>query len=383
MRILLIVAAFVAGCGPMTELGIIKPKKDSGGIVRVYTQGSAAGHANIFWIPTEVGPIVIDAPLESSDAKKLRKDLQRPYRIYITEARPELFASLATLRAPDIAAFTTPAVATEIQSHGDQRLATERKKHGDDVASHVDPPTPAVEERTHDVVGEVEIELIPLGPAEAENSLAVFLPKTGELIAGDVVGNKQHLDLTWGRAKVWQDRINELKALEPKFVYSGHGPVGGPEVLDEAAAYLKYFYDTVGEKVKQGAPARISAADLRYIKNKMTLKFPKYGRDDLLDKSIPAEYAVQLAELPPAAAPEPVAGGAAPTGTAPATTTTGTTPATSPATSAPATPATSAPAATSAAPASAADAKGSAAVDDLLSTDTVNSSKSKKKKGKK
>jgi glyoxylase-like metal-dependent hydrolase (beta-lactamase superfamily II) len=360
MRNLLIVAALAAGCGPMTELGIIKPKKDSGGIVRVFTQGAAGGHANIFWIPTEVGPIVIDSPLDPAEAKKLRKDMVRPYRIYVTEARPERFASLATMRAPDIAAYTTPAIATEIQSHGDQRLSNERKKHGDDIPSHVEPPTPAVEERTHDVVGEVEVELIPLGAAEAENSLAVFLPKTGELIAGDVVGNKQHLDLTWGRAKVWQDRINELKALEPKFVYAGHGPAGGPEVLEETAAYLKYFYDTVGEKVKQGAPAHITAADARYIRAKMLLKFPKYGREELLDRSISAEYAVQLAELPPAAAPEPstaTASGGAPSSSAPGATASSTT------------------------PAATADNKANAAVDDLIDTDSVN--KSKKKKGKK
>jgi hypothetical protein len=371
MRILLIIAALASGCGPMTELGIVKPKKDSGGIVRVYAQSAAGGHANIFWIPTDVGPIVIDAPLDPSEAKKLRKDMVRPYRIYVTEARPELFASLATMRAPDIAAFTTPAIATEIQSHGDQRLGNERKKHGDEIPGHVDPPTPAVEERTHDVVGDVEIELIPLGPAEAENSLAVFLPKTGELIAGDVVGNKQHLDLTWGRAKVWQDRINELKALEPKFVYAGHGPVGGPEILDETAGYLKYFYDTIGEKVKQGAPARITLADSRYVKAKMLLKYPKYGREELLDRSIAAEYAVQLAELPPAAAPEPVAGAPA-MGSAPAA---GSAPTSSPP-----------PAATTASsttPSKAADAKASEAVDDLLTTDSVNSKSGKKKKGKK
>ena len=375
MRILLIVAALTAGCGPMTELGIVKPKKTSGGIVHVYTQGSSGGHANIFWIPTEVGPIVIDTPLDPSEAKKLRKDMVRPYRIYITEARPELFASLATMRAPDIAAYTTPAIATDIQSHGDARLATERKKHGDDIPSHVDPPTPAVEERTHDVVGEVEIELIPLGPAEAETSLAVYLPKTGELIAGDVVGNKQHLDLTWGRAKVWQDRINELKALEPKLVYAGHGPAGGPEVLDDAMVYLKYFYDTVGEKVKQGAPARISLNDARYIKNKMMLKFPKYGREELLDRSISAEYAVQLAELTPEVTPTVGSTPGAPGTAAPAAG--GATPAAAPAAAAPA-------ASPSASSAKAADANGSGAVDDLLSTDTVNSGKaSKKKKGKK
>ena len=68
------------------------------------------------------------------------------------------------------------------------------------MPGHVDAPSPAIEERTHDMIGEVEVELLPLGPAAAEASLAVFVPKTGELITGDVVAGKEHLDLTWGRS---------------------------------------------------------------------------------------------------------------------------------------------------------------------------------------
>src|SRR5438445_4228370 len=158
----------------------------------------------------------------------MRKQMIRPYRIDITEADPVRFGGLAVMKNPDVPAYTTPAIATEIQTHGDQRLAAYRKRVGDDVPGHVDAPSPAIEERTHDMIGEVEVELLPLGPAAAEASRAVYLPKTRELITGDAVSGHEHLDLTWGRSVVWQDRINELKALEPKFVYPGHGSPSGP-----------------------------------------------------------------------------------------------------------------------------------------------------------
>src|SRR4029450_11880874 len=103
----------------------------------------------------------------------------------------------------------------------------------------------------------------------------------------------------WGRSKVWQDRVAELKALEPKLVYPGHGSAGGPELPDQTLAYLKVFHSTVGEFVKQGKPARITQADAGAIKRRMLAQYPKLGRPELLDKSIPAEYAVQLAELAP------------------------------------------------------------------------------------
>jgi hypothetical protein len=245
------------------------------------------------------------------------------------------------------------------------------------VPGHVDAPSPAIEERNHDMIGEVEVELLPLGPAAAEASLAVFLPKTGELITGDVVAGREHLDLTWGRSVVWQDRIAELKALEPRLVYPGHGATGGAELLDETLAYLKTFHDVVASKVKQGAPAKISKNDAMDIKRQMVAKYPKLGRPEMLDRSIPAEYAVQLAQL----APAPPADGTAPpaTGTAAAgTPTTATTPAPAAAGSS------TTPASTTSSTSTTAPASGgaSAGMDDLLGSDT-SSSKGKKKKGKK
>ena len=369
----LVAAAF--GCGPMTELGLIKPKPSTGGIVHQYTESGDGGHANVYWFDTQAGPIVVDVPLTTSEAKKMRKGMIRPYRIYVTEADPVRFGGLATMKNPDVPAYTTPAIATEIQTHGDQRLAAYRKRVGDDVPTHVDAPSPAIEERAHDMIGEVEVELLPLGPAAAEASLAVFIPKTGELITGDVVAGKEHLDLTWGRSKVWQDRISELKALEPRLIYPGHGASGGAELLDETLNYLKAFHDIVATKVKQGAPAKISKSDATDIKRQMLAKYPKLGRAELLDRSIPAEYAVQLAELAPAP-PTPDQPGTTPPpagtpGTPSTSTTSGTAP--TPATSSSTSATTTSPSTTSSSP---------GGMDDLLGSDT-GSSKSKKKKGKK
>jgi glyoxylase-like metal-dependent hydrolase (beta-lactamase superfamily II) len=309
MRNLIVVLVAVSGCATMS-----KSEKREGGTVHKYTEGSSGGHANTYWFETPSGAVVVDVPLTVSETKKLKNSMVRPYRIYITAAKAERFGGLDEMRKPDIPAYTTPPVATEINERGNTRLAPFHREWPDDVPSHVMPPTPAVEERTHDMVGEVEVELLPLGPAESESSLALFLPKTGELIAGDVVAGGDHVDLTWGRSVVWQDRIAELKALEPKHIYPGHGLVGGPELLDQTLEYLKFFHDTVAEKVKPGAPARIVKSEFEDVKKRMLTRFPKLGRSELLDKSIPAEYAVQLAALPPAAASEPATGGAAPAG---------------------------------------------------------------------
>ena len=100
----------------------------------------------------------------------MRGEMVRPYRVYVTAAQPERFGGLPLLRADEIPALTTPAVATEIREHADARLAPLHASNANEVLSHVEPPTPSIEERTHDMVGETEIELLPLGPACTEAS---------------------------------------------------------------------------------------------------------------------------------------------------------------------------------------------------------------------
>jgi hypothetical protein len=196
--------------------------------------------------------------------------------------------------------------------------------------------------------------------SDSDHSIAIFIPKTGELITGDVVAGGEHLNLAWGRSAVWQDRINELKALEPKWIYPGHGTPGGPELLDQTLEYLKFFHDTVAEKVKPGAPATISGADHRDVKTKMMARFPKLGRPELLDQAIRGEYAVQLSAMPPAVAPATPAPGAA---------------------GSPTTPSTAAPATPPPAAASPSTTSGSGPVDDLLGdSEQPGTKKGKKKK---
>ncbi len=346
-------AALLSGCASTGDI------PQPGGVVRRVQEGRSGGHANVYWFQTQSGPVIVDAPLTKAEAKNLKKGIERPYRIYVTAARAERFASLDAMREGDVLALTTPAIATEIKDYGGNRLAAARKQWGNDVPSEVKPPSPVVEERTHVMLGETEVELLPLGPAESESSLALYLPKTGELIAGDVVGGGEHLDLTWGRSVVWQERIATLKSLSPRWVYPGHGLPGGPELLDQTLSYLQFFHDAVATKVKPGAAQKITPTDKRAVKQALLAKYPKFGRVELLDRSISAEYAVQLQALPPS--------GAAAGSTVPST--------------APAAPAVNAPAGPDAPAAPAAKAPGATTTnDDLLNDATAKSKSSKKKK---
>ncbi len=301
MRLYILFSAVLIGCAGSVGSLVVDPSL--GNLVHRYTQSEQAGQASCYWFDTPSGPVMVDVPLRPAEAKKLQSILVRPLRIYVTAARADRFGTLTQLSTGEVPVFSSPAVADEIKQHGDSRLALSRRRDSS-VPAHVEPPRGAVEERTRDVVGDVEVELLPLGPAESENSLAVYLPKTGELITGDVVVGHQHLDLTWGRSVEWQARVEELKHLSPRVVYPGHGSPGGPELLDQTLTYLKFIQGAVGEYVKAGAPERLAANDFSAIKRKVLAQFPLLGRPELLDRSIAAIYAVELGKLQPAV-PEP------------------------------------------------------------------------------
>src|SRR5438445_13391662 len=108
----------------------------------------------------------------------MRKQMIRPYRIDITEADPVRFGGLATMKIPDVPAYTTPAIATEIQNHGDQRRGPLNRAHPDDVTRPVDAPSPAIEERAHDMIARAEVELLPLRTATADRSRTGVPPQS-------------------------------------------------------------------------------------------------------------------------------------------------------------------------------------------------------------
>lgn len=125
-------------------------------------------------------------------------------------------------------------------------------------------PTVTYRDRLTLHVGGHTAELSHFGPAHTANDTVVWLPGARVLFAGDVVMNGVTPFCPLGTIAGSLRVIDRLRALEPAVVVSGHGPVGGPEVLDVTEAYLRWIQELARGGVAAGlAPSEVAkAADL-------------------------------------------------------------------------------------------------------------------------
>ncbi|MFX0123201.1 MAG: MBL fold metallo-hydrolase [Candidatus Hodarchaeota archaeon] len=108
-------------------------------------------------------------------------------------------------------------------------------------------------EKKLQIFGERKLELI---QADGHTSGSTYLwePDTRTLIAGDLVFNKE---FPYGgddtcNVVLWQQAIEDLIALEPEIIISGHGPVATVKDLEEINNFFLASIDFVRKKLEEG-----------------------------------------------------------------------------------------------------------------------------------
>jgi cyclase len=119
-------------------------------------------------------------------------------------------------------------------------------------------PTLTFADRVTLHLGERRAELVHVGPAHTTNDVVVWLPDERVLFSGDVVLSGSTPFNLMGSISGGIDALEQLRRLAPTTVVCGHGPVAGPEVFDEAAAYLTW----IGELATQGLAQGMTPLDL-------------------------------------------------------------------------------------------------------------------------
>ena len=92
-----------------------------------------------------------------------------------------------------------------------------------------------------------EIRVIDIGQGDTEHSTIVHVPSIRAVVGGDVVYNQVHMMTAETDARSrqdWIDNLNQIAALDPQIVVSGHHRVGAPtdpKSIGESQQYLRDF----------------------------------------------------------------------------------------------------------------------------------------------
>ncbi|MFG2428240.1 MBL fold metallo-hydrolase [Streptomyces sp. NPDC048590] len=95
-------------------------------------------------------------------------------------------------------------------------------------------------------------ELLHVGPAHTANDVVAWVPERGVLFTGDVVWSGVTPYILMGSVSGSLRALERLRSLGPSVVVPGHGPVGGPELIDETEAYLQLLRGLAEDGLRRG-----------------------------------------------------------------------------------------------------------------------------------
>ena len=100
--------------------------------------------------------------------------------------------------------------------------------------------------------GDVRVELLHFGTAHTTGDVVAWLPAQRVLFTGDLAMNGVTPFCLMGSVSGSLAAIDSLRALDPLTVVPGHGRVGGPDMLDVCADYLRWIQELAADGVSAG-----------------------------------------------------------------------------------------------------------------------------------
>jgi cyclase len=105
----------------------------------------------------------------------------------------------------------------------------------------VAPPTLTFEDSLTLHVDDTVVELCFVGPAHTLGDVIAWLPQHGVVFTGDLVFHGAHPFLAEGCLANYPRALERVRELGAHVLVPGHGPLAGPEVLDDLRAYADWL----------------------------------------------------------------------------------------------------------------------------------------------
>ena len=114
------------------------------------------------------------------------------------------------------------------------------------------PPFVTFQDRMELYSDDLKVELIFMGPAHTTNDIVAWLPERKLLFSGDLIFNQGTPFVAMGSVSGSLEALKRLRELGAETIVPGHGPVCGPEVMDDIEAYLTFIQETARAAFEAG-----------------------------------------------------------------------------------------------------------------------------------
>ena len=229
--------------------------------------GSSANRnfiSNAAFVVTPEGVVVVDAlgspPLAEELLAEIRRVTPAPIRyVIVTHYHADHIYGLQVFKARGATIVAHRLGQAYLHSEtAARRLAASRE----DLFPWIDEKTQLVaadqwiDGPERFTLGGVEFLLQPSGPAHTPEDLAVYLPQSGVLIAGDLVFRNRVPFVGQADSGRWIEALDRLVALAPTIIVPGHGPASRNATADLALTrdYLMHLRRTMGDAARNLEP---------------------------------------------------------------------------------------------------------------------------------
>jgi cyclase len=232
--------------------------------------------ANVGFIVTDEGVILIDTPMLPDDAQiwleeiRKRTDQEIQYIINTDHHRGHIIGNqyfpMATVIAHEFAW-------KNMKSYGDSfrtRLLNLYRNRMPEAAAEWKQNLKIVEPeitftgRTYLFKGDKEIQLLPLG-GHTPATTVIFMPADKLIFAGDLVVTDRPPFLSQGDTREWLQALTYLRKLRYDILIPGHGELTGKEATETMSEFLRIVRRKVRSAYKMGLSKADTARSLKHL----------------------------------------------------------------------------------------------------------------------
>jgi len=224
--------------------------------------------ANVAFIVTGEGVILIDTPMLPKQAQLWQEEIQKRTDqpiLYIINTDHHRAHVIGNQFFPMAKVIAHERAWKEMKSYGDSFRTRLLNMYRDRIPEAVEvwkasleivKPEITFTGRTFLFKGDKEIQLIPVG-GHTPATTVIYFPEEKLLFAGDVVVTNRPPFLSQGNTKEWLEALTFLRKLRYDVLIPGHGELTGKEATDHMSNYLRM----VRRKVRSAYSSGLGKAD--------------------------------------------------------------------------------------------------------------------------